>query len=113
MAQGSANSSRRAGNRLRPGAHDRPKSSTIIPLPRSIRFSPTERRHPRSSGLGRMRLHDSIRLMLREDLKIPRRLLMHVSVIEKAVRLIARAFRSGGRLFYVGAGTSGRLGILD
>ncbi|HEY5911870.1 MAG TPA: N-acetylmuramic acid 6-phosphate etherase, partial [Verrucomicrobiae bacterium] len=40
-------------------------------------------------------------------------LLGHGAAIEKAVTIIATAFRRGGRLFYVGAGTSGRLGMLD
>jgi N-acetylmuramic acid 6-phosphate etherase len=51
--------------------------------------------------------------MLSEDAKIPQKLLGEVAKIEKVTEFIARAFRRGGRLFYVGAGTSGRLGVLD
>jgi N-acetylmuramic acid 6-phosphate etherase len=51
--------------------------------------------------------------MLSEDAKIPQKLLGEVGKIEKVTEVIARAFRQGGRLFYVGAGTSGRLGVLD
>jgi N-acetylmuramic acid 6-phosphate etherase len=63
--------------------------------------------------LDRMPLEKAIRLMLSEDAKIPERLLGDVGRIEKVTKAIARAFRQGGRLFYVGAGTSGRLGVLD
>jgi N-acetylmuramic acid 6-phosphate etherase len=64
-------------------------------------------------NLDRMPLGKAIRLMLTEDAKIPRKLLGEIAGIEKATEAIARAFRRGGRLFYVGAGTSGRLGVLD
>jgi len=51
--------------------------------------------------------------MLSEDSKIPRAILAERGKIERVVKMIAQAFRRGGRLFYVGAGTSGRLGVLD
>jgi N-acetylmuramic acid 6-phosphate etherase len=60
-----------------------------------------------------MKLGSAIELMLSEDARIPGVLLKQRAKIERAIRLIVRAFRSGGRLFYVGAGTSGRLGVLD
>jgi len=63
--------------------------------------------------LDRMPLGKVIRLMLTEDAKIPQKLLEEIEKIEKVTEAIARAFRRGGRLFYVGAGTSGRLGVLD
>jgi len=63
--------------------------------------------------LDRMPLGKAIRLMLSEDAKIPEKLLGEVEKIEKVTEAIGRAFRRGGRLFYVGAGTSGRLGVLD
>ena len=76
-------------------------------------LSPTEQRHPRSMHLDKLLLADAIRLMLDEDAKIPRSLLDEQKQIEQGVQLIVRSFRRGGRLFYVGAGTSGRLGVLD
>jgi N-acetylmuramic acid 6-phosphate etherase len=80
---------------------------------RSTRQSPTEQRHPRSMNLDRMGLGDAIRLMLSEDAGVPEKLLAEGRRIEQVIRAIVRAFRRGGRLFYVGAGTSGRLGMLD
>jgi N-acetylmuramic acid 6-phosphate etherase len=63
--------------------------------------------------LDKMPLGEALRLMLSEDAKIPTALLAEHHRIERGIRLIVRAFKRGGRLFYIGAGTSGRLGILD
>jgi N-acetylmuramic acid 6-phosphate etherase len=79
----------------------------------STRMSPTEQRNPRSLKLDRLSLADGITLMIREDALIHRALLAQRGPIEQALRLIVKAFQQGGRLFYVGAGTSGRLGVLD
>ena len=80
---------------------------------RSRQLSPTEERNPRSLRLDTMPLGTAIELMLSEDETLPRKLLVEKAGIERAVRLITRSLRSGGRLLYVGAGTSGRLGVLD
>ena len=80
---------------------------------RSMRLSPTEQRNPRSMHLGKLSLADAITLMIREDARVHRALLAECRPIERALRLIVKTFRQGGRLFYVGAGTSGRLGVLD
>src|SRR5882724_5590020 len=82
-------------------------------LPRSLKMSPTEQRNPLSMDLDRMPLGKAIRLMLTEDAKLPQKLLGEAGRIEKVTEAIAKAFRRGGRLFYIGAGTSGRLGVLD
>ena len=79
----------------------------------SRQLSPTEQRHPASINLDKLPLRKAIALMLGEDAKIPAALLEERSQIERGVKLIARSFRRGGRLFYAGAGTSGRLGVLD
>jgi N-acetylmuramic acid 6-phosphate etherase len=63
--------------------------------------------------LDRMPLDKAITLMLSEEAAVQRALLSERKRIERAVRWIVRSFRQGGRLFYVGAGTSGRLGVLD
>jgi N-acetylmuramic acid 6-phosphate etherase len=82
-------------------------------MPTSVRMSPTEQRHPKSMKLDRMPLRKAIGLMLSEEAKVPQKLLGEAGKIEKGTAAIARAFQRGGRLFYVGAGTSGRLGVLD
>jgi N-acetylmuramic acid 6-phosphate etherase len=80
---------------------------------RSMRQSPTEGGNPRSMKLDKLPLGDAVMLMLSEDANVPKKLLAERSRIERVVRAVVRAFRRGGRLFYVGAGTSGRLGVLD
>lgn len=90
-----------------------PPSSPAALIPGSRGLSPTEERNPRSRKLDRMSLTAAIRLMLAEDAAIPAALLREVPRIRKAIDFIVRAFGNGGRLFYVGAGTSGRLGMLD
>jgi N-acetylmuramic acid 6-phosphate etherase len=75
--------------------------------------SPTEKRNPRSRNLDDLPLRDGIALMLKEDGAIPAAILAEAGAIEKVVRRVVRAFQTGGRLFYAGAGTSGRLGVLD
>jgi N-acetylmuramic acid 6-phosphate etherase len=78
-----------------------------------LAFSPTEQRNPRSTHLDTLPLGEAMELMLREDARIPSALRRERDKIRRALELIVRAFRRGGRLFYVGAGTSGRLGVLD
>jgi N-acetylmuramic acid 6-phosphate etherase len=80
---------------------------------RSSRLSPTEKRNPRSMKLDRLSVGQAVRVMLTEDAKVPRALLRQRRQLTRVVEAVAQAFRRGGRLFYIGAGTSGRLGILD
>lgn len=78
-----------------------------------LTLSPTEHRNPRSLKLDRLSPAQGIELMLAEDAGIPGALRREKRAIARAVTEVARAFRSGGHLFYAGAGTSGRLGVLD
>jgi N-acetylmuramic acid 6-phosphate etherase len=89
-----------------------PPKDDVPPL-RSLLQSPTEQRNPRSMQLDRLPLRDAIALMIEEDKRIPPALLAQRRPIERGLRLIIRSFQRGGRLFYAGAGTSGRLGVLD
>jgi N-acetylmuramic acid 6-phosphate etherase len=63
--------------------------------------------------LDELPLDKAIGLMLSEEARVPGKLLAERGRIARVIRAIVRAFRQGGRLFYVGAGTSGRLGVLD
>ncbi len=82
-------------------------------IPASTAPSPTEQRNPRSEHLDSMAIEAAIELMLTEDARLPAVLLQHRDSLANVVRLVAAALRRGGRLIYVGAGTSGRLGVLD
>jgi N-acetylmuramic acid 6-phosphate etherase len=84
-----------------------------IQFPVSLGISPTEQRNPKSKRLSKLSVRAAVRLMLREELLVPAALLREEKKIARGVELIARSFRRGGRLIYVGAGTSGRLGLLD
>ncbi len=79
----------------------------------SAGLSPTEERNPRSLKLDRLSVSQAVSLMLSEEAKVPQKLLAERHRLAWAVRAIVRAFRRGRRLFYAGAGTSGRIGVLD
>lgn len=73
----------------------------------------TEARNPRSLDLDRLSTGNVLRLINSEDAAVPEAVAGELPHIEEAVEFVVAAFRSGGRLIYVGAGTSGRLGVLD
>lgn len=73
----------------------------------------TEQRNKNTMNLDEMSVHEILTTMNKEDEKVPQAVAKEIDQIEKAVRQVIKAFKSGGRLLYVGAGTSGRLGILD
>jgi len=80
---------------------------------RPVASAPTEGRNPKSAGFAEMPLVEAIQLMLSEDATLPGRILTESAHIEWTVEAVAKAFASGGRLIYCGAGTSCRLGVLD
>lgn len=82
-------------------------------LPASTATSPTESRHPGSMHLDRLSIREGIQLMAAEDERLPAAILSQTAAIEKTIRWTAKSLQTGGRLFYAGAGTSGRLGVLD
>lgn len=84
-----------------------------VPRPESTGVSPTEQRNPRSRHLDRMPVGKAIDLMLSEDSQVPAVIGRHRVALARLIRLAEAAIRSGGRLIYLGAGTSGRLGVLD
>lgn len=73
----------------------------------------TEKSNPAAAQLDQMPVLDAVLLMNQEDQRATAAVGQQAPVIAQAIDLVARAFRCGGRLVYVGAGTSGRLGILD
>ena len=73
----------------------------------------TEQRNPRTQNIDEMATLDMLRLINDEDGLVPFAVGRILPKIAKAVDAIAAALAAGGRLFYIGAGTSGRLGILD
>ncbi len=73
----------------------------------------TEQRNPNSMKLDSASIREILEIINREDQIIAGRVAEQMDDIEAAARLVDRAFQNDGRLIYVGAGTSGRLGVLD
>ncbi|HEX8040030.1 MAG TPA: N-acetylmuramic acid 6-phosphate etherase, partial [Chryseosolibacter sp.] len=67
----------------------------------------------RYTNLERMSVHDLLVNMNNEDKTVPLAVEKVIPQIEKLVTAVARQMADGGRLFYIGAGTSGRIGVLD
>lgn len=73
----------------------------------------TEARNPASEDLDKLSTIDFVRLVNREDAKLAAAVAEEAENIAAAIDLIVARLESGGRLIYMGAGTSGRLGVLD
>jgi N-acetylmuramic acid 6-phosphate etherase len=79
----------------------------------SLKTATTERRNAHSRGLDRKSALEILRVLNREDARVALAVRRELPKIAGAVDAIVKAFRGGGRLFYIGAGTSGRLAVLD
>jgi len=73
----------------------------------------TEQRNPHSMEIDAASISGILKIINEEDKLVPLAVEKELPYIEQAVELIVKAFKSGGRLLYFGAGTSGRLGIVD
>ena len=73
----------------------------------------TEQRNPNSMHVDSLSALEIVQLMNEEDKQVPLAIEKCLPQIAQAVECIVAAFQQGGRLVYIGAGTSGRLGVLD
>jgi N-acetylmuramic acid 6-phosphate etherase len=73
----------------------------------------TEKRNERTMGIDAAPLSEILRLLHEEDQRAVAAVTPELPYVAQAVEIVERAFRNDGRLFYAGAGTSGRLGVLD
>ena len=73
----------------------------------------TEKRNPKAARLSSMPIREILELVSDEDATVPAAVRRAIPEIERAVELIVASLGRGGHLRYVGAGTSGRLGVLD
>nr|WP_086940821.1 N-acetylmuramic acid 6-phosphate etherase [Thaumasiovibrio occultus] len=73
----------------------------------------TESRNPASENIDQLSTFDMLKVINDQDKTVPLAVEAVLPEISRTVDIIAEAFKSGGRLIYAGAGTSGRLGILD
>lgn len=73
----------------------------------------TEKRNPDTLDIDSKSIEEILRIINNEDKKVAFAVEKEIPYIEQAVEIIVDAFKNGGRLIYIGAGTSGRLGVLD
>ena len=82
-------------------------------MPRIVDPRITEKRNPRTADIDLASPLEIVDLIAAEDARIPAAVHSQREAIARAIEIAESTFRHGGRLFYVGAGTSGRLGVLD
>src|SRR3954469_6434548 len=73
----------------------------------------TEQRLPESMKIDAAPIADAVNIMLEQDRRAVEAVASQKQIIARAIEIVSSCFKSGGRLIYVGAGTSGRLGVLD
>src|SRR6266446_3234083 len=73
----------------------------------------TEQRNPRSENLEKMSARELVELFVEEERFVQDALRGAIVDLAKAIEIVTGGFRKGGRLFYIGAGSSGRIGVLD
>lgn len=78
-----------------------------------LRKMETEKQNPHTLELDKMSIKEALIVMNNEDKKVAEAIEKVLPEIEKAIQTITEQLKKGGRLIYTGAGTSGRLGVLD
>jgi N-acetylmuramic acid 6-phosphate etherase len=89
--------------------HPKPSQREIDGLAAAL----TEQRNPRSENLEKMSAHELVQLFVEEEKFVQDALRTAASTLARAIEQVTESLRNGGRLFYVGAGSSGRIGVLD
>jgi N-acetylmuramic acid 6-phosphate etherase len=89
------------------------ETQRVMGMKESLEGLTTERENEKSLGLDEMTPLEIVTLMNAEDQTVAQAVNRVLPAIAKAVEAIVASFKAGGRLIYVGAGTSGRLGVLD
>jgi len=107
---GAVGAAQMTGRRAQGGPREEQKSKRGLV---AVEALPTERANPRSRGLHRKSVEQLVRIFVDEESCTVRALRRAQGEIQRAAGLVSRSLGRGGRLFYVGAGTSGRLGLLD
>lgn len=74
---------------------------------------PTEQSNPRSKKIDRLPIQKILEIMNQEDAIVPKAVCQVKPSIVRGVKIISHALKNGGRLFFAGAGTSGRLGVIE
>ncbi|HEV7406124.1 MAG TPA: N-acetylmuramic acid 6-phosphate etherase [Chthoniobacteraceae bacterium] len=96
-----------------PETAPRQELRAAVPDAAELAVATTEQRNPRSEEMDKLPTARLVRLFIDEEDYVADALRSSEEAVACAVDLVAAALRKGGRLFYIGAGTSGRLGVLD
>jgi N-acetylmuramic acid 6-phosphate etherase len=75
--------------------------------------APTEQRNPRSEHVEKLSALELVELFIDEEKFVQEALRKEAGALARGIEAVTKTLRKGGRLFYIGAGTSGRLGVLD
>ncbi|RLI09110.1 N-acetylmuramic acid 6-phosphate etherase [Candidatus Bathyarchaeota archaeon] len=78
-----------------------------------MKGSPTELRNPRAVGIDEKSTEEVLRIISSEDRLVPIAVAAEIPRIAEAAEAVAAVLRGGGRVFFAGAGTSGRLGVME
>jgi N-acetylmuramic acid 6-phosphate etherase len=89
--------------------HPQPSQREVDDLAAAL----TEQRNPRSENLEKMTARDLVQLCVEEEKFVQDALRIAAADLARAIETVTESLRNGGRLFYVGAGSSGRIGVLD
>jgi N-acetylmuramic acid 6-phosphate etherase len=89
--------------------HPKPSQNEIDSLAAAL----TEQRNPRSENLEKMSAQELVELFVDEERFVEEGLRNATQPLAGAIEMVSESLRKGGRLFYVGAGSSGRIGVLD
>ena len=92
-----------------PAFHPKPSQTEIDGLAAAL----TEQRNPRSENLEKMSAQELVQLFVQEERFVQEALRAATADLARAIEIVTESLRNGGRLFYVGAGSSGRIGVLD
>ena len=95
---------------------DEPRTITVAAArseAESLARALTEQRNPRSENLEKLSPQELVELFVEEESFVQEALKKETASLGRAIEMAAKCLRAGGRLFYVGAGSSGRLGVLD
>jgi N-acetylmuramic acid 6-phosphate etherase len=87
--------------------------SQIEPIPKAFVGALTEQRNPRSESLEKLNPQTLVQLFIEEEKFVQDALHTAAADLARAIEIVTESLRSGGRLFYIGAGSSGRIGVLD
>ncbi|MBI4050924.1 MAG: N-acetylmuramic acid 6-phosphate etherase [Elusimicrobia bacterium] len=74
---------------------------------------PTEQPNPATRNIDRLGILRAVELIQKENQRVPVAVLRESPAISRAVKVLVQVFKNGGRLYFVGAGTSGRLGVVE